>query len=785
LTGAVEGMWHMVVTNPDGSEGVLADAFIVYLRPEIYSNAYGYGSVAETVTIFGTNFGSDPGAGNKDTTTNNVSFNGTVVLEANISYWSNEEIKCTVPSGATDGQLMVRRKGVVSTNSISFDVLTEAPGIISLYINKGLYDTSVTVTNILGSNISPSATVILSNSTTADTIAGTNVVHKGSNSITNVVFDLNNALKDNWDVIVKNPDGSIGTKTGGFNVFTIPVINSIVPDYGSRGELVTITGTNFSNVDPGFRDWAPNTYIRIGGAAAVDDGLFTYWSNIQIILKPDTDSYPGKILIKNLDGTNTDNNFFNLITNTPTVSSIAPAIGIKGITNIITNITGTNFSPSATLKLSNSNAVYACSSMAIKDITSFTNAVLFITNMPAGVYDVWIDNPDTGKGGGRFTNAFTIIDSDPVLTNIYPNFGSANEIVTNYGYQFGADPGAGFRSTITNNVKIADVQLSNSNIISWSDTQIVLRVPFGATNGPVTVKTKYGTTAEFPFTVITNAPVVTGMIETNVLNGQSVTFSNNILGQYFSPSMTIALSNTTTADSISGTDVQILYSTNIYRVTFDLTSAAIGDWGVLVKNPDGQWSFTNNILYIEGETTSITNIDPNIVYNDIETEISVLGMGFREGLRLYIDTVIPTNITVSNVASNEITATVPKNLTAGEYTLTIVNTDASTYTSEIKITIAERPLDGNVDIIDNVLDPHKDEYAIFSFNLKKESQVTIIVYTILGEKVYEKEYTMSKGSDNKPWYGRNNAGRIVARGLYYVQVKVNGEEKIFEVFVVR
>lgn len=80
---------------------------------DIYANLIGYpnisdlspasGIVGATISINGINFGSDPGAGNRSTTTNNVKINGNQVADADITTWSNSSISFTIPAGTTPG----------------------------------------------------------------------------------------------------------------------------------------------------------------------------------------------------------------------------------------------------------------------------------------------------------------------------------------------------------------------------------------------------------------------------------------------------------------------------------------------------------------------------------------------------------------------------------------------------------------------------------------------------------------------------------------------------------
>ncbi len=80
---------------------------------DIYANRIGYpnvsnlspssGIVGAAISINGLNFGSDPGAGNRSTTANNIKINGNQVADADITAWSNSSVSFTIPNGTTPG----------------------------------------------------------------------------------------------------------------------------------------------------------------------------------------------------------------------------------------------------------------------------------------------------------------------------------------------------------------------------------------------------------------------------------------------------------------------------------------------------------------------------------------------------------------------------------------------------------------------------------------------------------------------------------------------------------
>jgi len=80
---------------------------------DIYANRIGYPNidnltppndiVGAPIAINGLNFGTDPGAGNRSTTINNLKINGNQVADADITLWSDSTIAFVIPAGTTPG----------------------------------------------------------------------------------------------------------------------------------------------------------------------------------------------------------------------------------------------------------------------------------------------------------------------------------------------------------------------------------------------------------------------------------------------------------------------------------------------------------------------------------------------------------------------------------------------------------------------------------------------------------------------------------------------------------
>src|SRR5262249_32569978 len=109
-----------------------AAAFTVLIPPTLTSLSPTSGSVGNSVTLTGTNFGSSQGS-------STVSFNGTT---ATATSWGSTSIVVTVPSGGASGNVTVTVNGWGS-NAVAFGVV---PVITGVTPTGGAPGVAVTVT---------------------------------------------------------------------------------------------------------------------------------------------------------------------------------------------------------------------------------------------------------------------------------------------------------------------------------------------------------------------------------------------------------------------------------------------------------------------------------------------------------------------------------------------------------------------------------------------------------------------------------------------------------------
>lgn len=124
-----------------------------------------------------------------------------------------------------------------------------APIVNGIVPAEGITGSTVTITDLSGSNFLPHSTAVLNRtgSTNIDlTVTGDTIPTRMTG-----IFHLSGAGVGLWDVTVTNPDGGIGTKPQLFWIKypSAPQIGSFGPPFGSRGDTmdITVTGQGFQD----------------------------------------------------------------------------------------------------------------------------------------------------------------------------------------------------------------------------------------------------------------------------------------------------------------------------------------------------------------------------------------------------------------------------------------------------------------------------------------------------------------------------------------------------------
>ncbi len=345
LTAAPAGPRNVVVTNTDGSEGMLVNGFtITAIAPVITGispNAGAQGTVVSVTNLAGKGF------------QNNARVNLTRQGYANITadtvvVVSPARISCTfdLTGVATGSWNIVVTNPDYQAGSLANGFTVNpptSPAITAILPTSSLQVTPVSIT-IAGSGFQNGAnvTLVMSGSPVQ---TGSSVVVVSPNLIT-CQFNLVGDTPGFWDVVVTNTDGQSDSLAGGFLVKSpLPTVTAITNITQVRGWTVIerVSGTNFLS----------GAVIRLVNSSAGPDIVAT---NVNVISSTQitcTFDLTGATAAKrNVTVTNLYSNP-GILANGFTVTGAAPALSVRAPTSAnrgwpaIVTLTGTGFQPGA------------------------------------------------------------------------------------------------------------------------------------------------------------------------------------------------------------------------------------------------------------------------------------------------------------------------------------------------------------------------------------------------------------------------------------------------------
>jgi hypothetical protein len=279
--------------------------------------------------------------------------------------------------------------------------------------------------------------------------------------------------------------GGTATSSSSFTVTVSPPpsITGFAPTSGGVGASVTIDGSGFTGA----------TAVRFNGTSAT---AFTVNSDTQITATVPAGASTGPISVDAPGGTATSTGDFTVIP-PPTISDFTPGSGPAGTT--VVTITGSGFTGATVVAFNGTSA------------TAFTvdSDVQITATVPTGASTGPISVTTPG-GTGTSSAIFTVIQP-PSITGFSPTSGPAGTTVVTI-------TGSGFTGA-------SDVRFNGTSVAGnytvVSDTQITTTVPAGATSGPISVTTQFGTgtsTGSFAVTI-----TITAIADTKLDQSQPAT----------------------------------------------------------------------------------------------------------------------------------------------------------------------------------------------------------------------------------------------------------------------
>jgi hypothetical protein len=286
-----------------------------------------------------------------------------------------------------------------------------------------------------------------------------------------------------------------------------PYINSIGPaNQAPIGGIVTIYGINFGSVQ------GTNSAVIISNGAMYATVLS--WSNNSIDIQIPGGATNGNVQVIN-GGIPSNGYWLDIDTSgNPHIYYVAPDGGAIGSTVTITGYNLGNPAPGTRSNATNNvslNGTWA----AEGDFISWSDTQIQV-NVPAGATSGGL----VVTSNSNFSNPIPFsVNLGPYINSLFPNIGGIDTAVTISGFNFGAVQGG---STVTFNSTVASVS-------SWSDTQISVTVPTGATSGGVVV-TVGGNPSNNLFFNVDNNPYINNISPEAPKVGEAVTISGYSFG---------------------------------------------------------------------------------------------------------------------------------------------------------------------------------------------------------------------------------------------------------------
>ncbi len=628
------GVVGIVVTDPNGSQGVLKNAYTYLPPPSLSSIAPNIGqpSGGNVVTLTGQNFTS--GA--------KVTFGGTP--SPSVVFNSASSLTVTVPPGSVGSVKVTETNPDGQFASITNGYTYVQPAITSVSPPSGPAPGGTSVT-IAGSGFLSGATVKFNG------VASATVNVVSSSQITAVTPADSNPAGGTVPLVVTNPGGL--TATSSFIYLAQPTVTGLSPNAGptAGGTSVTITGTNFLS----------GATVTFAGTAA----SATVVSSTQITATSPAGAAGSASVVVTDPGGLTAAGSFTYIAQ-PSISSLSPASGsVAGGTSV--NITGANFAAGSTVTFNgiSSPSVTVSSSTLIVAVTPADSnntggpspvVVTVPGNLTAtgsfdyvGFQSVTSVNPTSGPAAGGTTvdvygsgfvpttqmlfgpnsaTGVTLINSTHIQCVNPAGSGVANVSAFTPGSGSGSLPNA---FTYIQPLAITSVSptigpTAGNNVVTINGTGFVsgATVTFGGGNPLAATFVNADTlTVPAPATGPSTVGVtVTNPDQTNTSLPASYTFTNgpavwsitpNSGPQFGGQTITISGANLSTVNKVQFGSLNVtIQSTAPGKVLVTQpTRSGAGSVNVVVQNPNGSQTIVNGFTYLSLAIATLALDDGN------------------------------------------------------------------------------------------------------------------------------------------------------------------------------
>ncbi len=661
---AALGARNVVVTNvaPNGGSVTLTNGFTINNPiPILTSLAPTLGLQGQTLNVIltGDNFinGVTSASFGSGTTINSTTVNSATQITANISVAANATLGArdvVVTNAAPNGGIATLAGGF--TVGLPTLTLTSINPVIGNRLQT--LDVVMTGTNFVagattasfGADITVNSTTVTSSTqlTANVTITGTAATGPRAASVTN-----------------PDPGGSTATLNNSFIVNNpTPQVTSITPNFGSRGETldIALVGDNFIT---GLTTASFGAEITVNALTVVDAAHMT--ANISIAANATLGART--VVVSNPapgGGSVTFVNGFTIANPTPTLTIIAPTLGLQGQTLDVV-LTGSGFINGLS-SVSFGNEV-TINTTAVNSGTQITANITIAANATVGTRDVSVTNPAPGGGTATLANAFSVNNPAPVLTSLAPSSAllgqTLNVILTGNNFVDGVSS-----VSFGNGISINATTINSATQIT-ANISIAANAALGARDVSVTNSAPGGGAATLTNGFNVGQPTLTLTSINPVAANRLQTLDVTMTGTDF-------IIGTTTASFGPDIIVNSVTVTSATQLTANITitaNAATGARSVSVTNPGISTATLNNSFIVNNPTPQVTSITPNFGSRGETLDIALVGDNFIAGLTTtsFGAGITVNALTVVDAANMTANISIAANATLGARTVVVSN----------------------------------------------------------------------------------------------------------------
>ncbi len=233
------------------------------------------------------------------------------------------------------------------------------------------------------------------------------------------------------------------------------------------------------------------------------------------------------------------------------------------------------------------------------------------------------DGAMPGNVSDPYSATITMLGSAPTIATVTPGAAHVGDQVVIDGTDFGE------QWTREDRVLFNGIA---ADVVSWGDTRITCKVPYGACTGQVNVFTNAGSVSSGVHVM----PLIDTMDPDYGYNTGPAHVENLEGTGFFAGGTSPAVKLTDGPVDISARYVEVVSPQSI-TCEFDITGAAVGYYSVLVQNEDGYGDTLVGVFAVDSPPPTLTGITPDGGINTGTVDITDLaGDNFRDGMRAWL-----------------------------------------------------------------------------------------------------------------------------------------------------